>query len=73
MFPENIRSRHAATSQYVHRLNERAGSVLILDTVKHEQVKKNKSGRLLKELEAETRDAVNLARHTHIPFADARL
>ena len=35
-------------------------------------MKKNKSGKFLKELESETRDAVNLARNTHIPFADAQ-
>ena len=71
MFLENIRSRDAAASQYVHRLDERAGSVLILNTVKHEQKKKDKSGRLLKELESETQNAVNLAGYTRIPFPDA--
>ena len=69
MFLENIRSRDAAASQYVHPLNER--SVLILNTVKHEQIKKDKSQRFLKELESVTGDAVGLASHTQISFTDA--
>jgi len=46
--------------------------ILTADIVKHEQKKKDKSARLLKELESETRDAVNLARHVSIPFTDGR-
>jgi len=71
MFLENIRSRHAAASQYVHCLDERAGSVLILNTVKHEQMKKDKSGRFLKELESGAGDAVSLAHHIQLPFTNA--
>ena len=73
MFLENIRSRDAPASQYVRRLDERAGLILILNTVKHEQKKKGKSGRLLKELESETHNVVNLAGHTRIPFTDAQV
>jgi len=47
-----------------------AGSVLTGIIVKHEQKKKDKSARLLKELESETRAAVNLARHVRIPPTD---
>lgn len=49
-----------------------AGSVLTGIIVKHEQKKKDKSARLLKELESETRATVNLARHVCIPSTDNR-
>lgn len=62
MFLENIRSGDATASQYVYFLPERAGSILTGNVVKHEQKKKGKSAKLLKELDSETQDAVNLAR-----------
>jgi hypothetical protein len=42
-------------------LDERAGLILTSDVEKQEQKKKDKTSRLAKELESETRDAVNLA------------
>jgi len=70
MFPENIRSGNATASEYVFRLGRRAGLILTCNVVKHEQKKKDKSARLLKELESETRDTVNLARHVCTPSTD---
>ena len=60
MFLKNIRSGSATASECVYRLDQRAGSILTSDVVKHEQKKKDKTSRLLKEIESETRDAVNL-------------
>ena len=62
MFPENIRSGNATASEYVHVLSESTGLILTGNIVKHEQKKKDKSAKLLKELESETQDAVGLAR-----------
>jgi len=70
MFLENIRSGDATASEYVCRLGRRASLILTGNVVKHEQKKKDKSARLLKELESETRNAVNLARHVCAPSAD---
>ena len=71
IFLENIRSSDATTSEYVNRLSERPDPFLTSNLVKHEQKKKDKSARLLKELESETRDAVNLARRVRIISTDS--
>ena len=51
-------------------LSGRAGLILTSIIVKHEQKKKDKSARLLKELESETRDMVNLAWRVCTPSTD---
>jgi hypothetical protein len=66
MFLKNIRSGDAAASGYVSRLGERTGLFLMDDIVKHEQKKKDKTARFLKELESETRDAVIAVYRIHI-------
>ena len=70
MFPENIRSGNATASVYAHVLSESIGLILTGNIVKHEQKKKDKSAKLLKELESETRDAVGLARDMRVPPTD---
>ena len=68
--PENIRSSDATTSWYVGHLGGRGGLILTGNAVKHEQKKKDKSAKLLKELDSETRDAVNLAHRVRTLSAD---
>lgn len=72
IFLKNIRSGNATASEYVSLLNERGSSILIDNIVKHEQKKKDKSTRLLKEIESEIRDAVNLLSCMRILYVDYR-
>ena len=49
-----------------HLLSGCAGLILTGNTVKHEQKKKDKSARLLKEMKSKAQDAVNLVHHQYI-------
>jgi len=68
--PREYSQRRCSSFWVRYVLGGGAGSVLTGIIVKHEQKKKDKSARLLKELESETRTTVNLARHVCIPPTD---
>ena len=59
-FPQNIHISDNTASACVYGLNERPDSITTCAVVKHEQKKKDKSSKLSKELESETRNLVNL-------------